>query len=286
MGVEAADSLWRRRRRTLCALSLLTLLTLLPALLMLALGEQKTFLLPEATGKKLLKKSGTVIDVSNSAQGYVFVKHKKSTKRLKFRLTRGSDVYTYDLNGDGEYEVFPLQMGSGGYKAQVFTQAKGTSYTTTSNLSFNVKLSDDLLPFLYPNQYVWYTGDSTAAAAAFEVCAGKTTDVEKANAVYDTLSRTMLYNQILALTVNNGAGYLPDVDSVWKKRTGICFDYAAVMACMLRVQGIPTQLVIGHADAAYHAWNNVWLNGEWVRYDPTGGATGTRVRAYTEERIY
>ena len=35
------------------------------------------------------------------------------------------------------------------------------------------------------------------------------------------------------------SGYLPDVDKVFTENTGICFDYAAVMATMLRTQAIP-----------------------------------------------
>ena len=46
---------------------------------------------------------------------------------------------------------------------------------------------------------------------------------------------------------------------------GICFDYAAVMAAMLRSQNIPCKLVVGFAGKVYHAWINVYIEGVgWV----------------------
>ena len=50
---------------------------------------------------------------------------------------------------------------------------------------------------------------------------------------------------------------------------GICQDLAALAACMLRVQGVPTKLMVGYAGKMYHAWNSVVIDGEEVLYDPT-----------------
>jgi transglutaminase-like putative cysteine protease len=75
------------------------------------------------------------------------------------------------------------------------------------------------------------------------------------------------------------------VDAILASGTGICLDYAAVMASMLRSQRIPTRLEVGYAQDAYHAWISVytadtgWLNGiiefdgnVWTLVDPTFGA--------------
>ena len=59
------------------------------------------------------------------------------------------------------------------------------------------------------------------------------------------------YDRKLAKTVKND--YLPNLDQIYKKKKGICFDYAAVMTAMLRSQGVPTKLVIGYTGNAYHA---------------------------------
>ena len=45
-----------------------------------------------------------------------------------------------------------------------------------------------------------------------------------------------------------------------KTGKGICFDYASLMAALLRSQGIPTKLVVGYSGDAYHAWISVYLD--------------------------
>ena len=92
-------------------------------------------------------------------------------------------------------------------------------------------------------------------------------------------------SQELAKTVKSG--YLPVLDAVLEKKSGICFDYAALMTGMLRSQGIPCKLVVGYAGQAYHAWISVWseetgwvegiiyFNGSaWQRMDPTFASSG------------
>ena len=89
--------------------------------------------------------------------------------------------------------------------------------------------------------------------------------------------------------------YLPNIDDTMASGKGICFDYASLMAAMLRSQGIPTKLVVGYSGAAYHAWISVYLketgwvdkiiqfDGEnWSLVDPTLAAnnSGSAVKEY------
>ena len=101
---------------------------------------------------------------------------------------------------------------------------------------------------------------------------------------------TMLYPTFHTIIKNAKtvtSGYLPNVDTILQSKKGICFDYAAVMATMLRTQGIPTKLVVGYAGSAYHAWVSVYINEigwidnifyfdgkSWVRMDPTFASSG------------
>ena len=70
-------------------------------------------------------------------------------------------------------------------------------------------------------------------------------------------------------------------------KTGICFDYAALMAAMLRSQGVPVKLVVGYTGNVYHAWLNVWSEKDgwvdnliyfdgkvWKLMDPTFASSG------------
>ena len=239
---------------------------------------------PSGNGDKTIKKSGTTIDYGNASDGYIMVKQEKGKLRYKMKVSCGDDTLTYDLNNNGDYEVFPLQLGSGKYKIQVFKQVKGTSYSPVSSSSFKAKLSSKSIVYLYPNQYAWYTEMFNCVAKSAEVCDGLKSDKEKMDAVFKWCSSRISYDYILAMTVK--AGYIPDVDEVVEKQMAICFGYAAVMACMLRTQGVPTQLVIGYADNTYHAWNNVLIDDKWVRKDATFASTNATAKKYTEERKY
>lgn len=242
-------------------------------------------LLPEQTDD-LAKKSGTVVDKGHADQGYIYVKHKASKKRLKLRISSGNQTYTYDLNQNGEFEVFPLQMGSGSYKVRVFEQVKGSQYSAVSSISFSANIKDENLPYLYPNQYVCYDGDTKAVAEAASICSGLASDQKKKDAVERFVTGKFMYDYMTALLVQDAGVYLPDVDKTLRSKTGICFDFAALVCCMLRTQGIPTKLVIGYADNAYHAWNQAYIDGDWQLIDTTAKITGTTVMRYTPERWY
>ena len=75
---------------------------------------------------------------------------------------------------------------------------------------------------------------------------------------------------------------LPDLNELLKVKKGICFDYAALMVAMLRINHIPARLICGNTDVEYHAWVEVYLKGKgwvnpdifmdektWTRMDPT-----------------
>lgn len=241
---------------------------------------------PEAPGITIYENGGTTVDASHSDQGYIMVKHKKSSKRLKLRISLGKATLTYDLNRDGEFEVFPLQLGDGKYKVQVFENVSGKKYSTASTVAFNVKVEDPLLPFLYPSQYIWYTPDSMAVAKGRELCEGLTTESEKVGAIYHFMIDHFTYDYVRAEEVQTNTSYLPVVDSVLEEKKGICFDISAMVACMLRTQNIPVQMVIGYADKTYHAWNNILVDGKWYRYDVTADIVAGDVKKYTPEKVY
>ena len=104
--------------------------------------------------------------------------------------------------------------------------------------------------------------------------------------IYDYVTTHITYDNAKAASVESG--YVPDVDEILESGTGICFDYAAVMASMLRTQRIPTRLEIGYAGNVYHAWISThidelgWVNGiiqfdgsRWQLMDPTCAANSS-----------
>lgn len=265
------------RRIAAACLAILLLLEVTAALALLAA------VWPES-GDRILEKGSLRVDASHAAQGYILASA-KSGEKLKLRISLGDMTYTYDLNGEGASEVFPLQMGSGRYVVSLYKNVKANRYSKDAEMSLDVQLDREEAAFLCPSQYVNYTPDSPAVQKSEELCAGLTSDAEKLEAVREFMSKSFVYDYVRALT---GPGqYLGDIDGCYETRMGLCQDLAAVAACMLRVQGIPTQLVIGQADNMYHAWNSVLIDGEYRHLDITAALGGfSKDVVYTAERRY
>ena len=245
-------------------------------------------LVPTAPGIQEVRNDVAVIDYSNAANGYITADYTGTCEKVKFRIT-GPDAidYTYDLHGNASanpgFETFPLSSGNGSYKVTVFENVGGTSYTTCLFTQFDVEIADEFGPFLYPNQYVNFTADSKVVAKGAELTATSESELDIVADIYDYITSNITYDY--AKASDPPTGYTTNVDEILESGTGICLDYAAVMASMLRSQSIPTRLEIGYAQDAYHAWISVyisdvgWLNGiiefdgnTWTLVDPTFGA--------------
>ena len=242
-------------------------------------------MLPVASGTAVKVNGNARIDYSNISDGYVMVQYgAANSKRMKVQVTGPSTTYTYDLPAS-TWNTFPLSDGNGSYKVTVLQNTQGSKYAALASVSFKVELKDEFAPFIRPNQYVDYSNAVNSVKKAAELTAGIDEPLEKVAKIYDYVVTSLTYDTKKAASVKSG--YLPVLDSVLAAKTGICFDYASLMAGMLRSQGVPCKLVVGYAGKAYHAWINVWteetgwidgvifFNGsEWQRMDPTFASSG------------
>lgn len=240
----------------------------------------------QADGTVTYGSEGVTIDASHISEGYIMVSYTGTNEKVKLQITGPDEVvYTYDLHGD--YETFPLTAGSGSYTIGVFENIEGTSYSTLFTQTIDVKIDDEFGPYLYANQYVNFNGDSKVVEKAEELSKPCNDDLEVIEQVYNYMISNFTYDYDKAESVQSG--YLPDVDEVFEAQTGICFDYAAVMAAMLRSQRIPTRLEVGYAGDVYHAWISTyieeqgWVNGiiqfdgkNWELMDPTFASTSSK----------
>lgn len=212
---------------------------------------------PLSPGKDTAGSDKVLVDYSNAGEGYISVCWYDSGKRVKLRIVSGGSTYDHDVPTGGTTEYYPLSCGSGEYTVQVYEQTEGDRYTKVLEQSFTADIKNETSPFLYPNRYVEFAQGSACVEKAAQLCAGKTGTIEKTAAVFGWITENVTYDRELASTVKSG--YVPDPDSVLKKRSGICYDYASLMAAMLRSQDIPTRLVVGYArENIYHAWNEIW----------------------------
>ncbi len=215
--------------------------------------------IPLSPGVDIASNEKAVLDYSNASEGYISVCRKSSDKAMKLRIIFGEKTYDHDI-GKGE-EYFPLSCGSGTYKVQIYENTEGNSYAKVLEQDISAKMKRDTSPFLYPNKYVSFDSGSNAVRKSAELCAGKTDVIEKLAAIFQWITANVTYDKELAEKVQKGyvTEYIPDPDSVLKKKTGICYDYASLFAAMTRSQDIPTRLVKGYASPdIYHAWNEVY----------------------------
>lgn len=249
-------------------------------------AQERTLLLPEASGTIVHEGAGVTIDASHTDQGYVMIRCEQSEKRLKARIATDRQTYYYDLPSGEGYSVFPLQMGDGVYTVRVMEQVENDLYGVRFGVELQVTLAEETVPFLYPNQYVWYDATTKTVQKARELASGISGEAKIASVFYDFVVANMTYDTVKAATVPNG--YLPNVDASLESGSGICFDYAALFAALLRAEGIPTRMLIGTVlpENLYHAWNSVYLDGEWVWMDTTLDGTGHKESDYITERIY
>lgn len=249
---------------------------------------QTTVLEPEAPGEVVCGNELASLDASRMDDGYIQVRYSGASEKAKVQIA-GPDgiLYTYTL-APGGYETLPLTGGSGIYGITVLENAFDNIYAVTYTGALEAKAVDEFKPYLYPNQYVWFTGSSRVCSLGAELSAYSRDDLHYVERVYDYVVENIAYDHELAANVP--VDYLPDLDQVLASGKGICLDYAALMTALLRSQGIPAKLVVGYSGQVYHAWISVyleqtgWVDGAiffdgttWSRLDPTLAAGNRQV---------
>lgn len=239
-----------------------------------------TVLTPEASGVMVQEKNNVSLDASNLSEGYMMVRYGGAADKAKLQVTGPSgSTYTYTLLGH-DYEAFSFPDGNGKYHVDVLELAYDNMYALLFSTDLDVSINDEFKPFLYPNQYVWFTKDDKAVSLARELSEKTGDDLGYVREVYHYVIGNIVYDTEEAENVQSG--YVPVVDEVLETKKGICFDYASLMAAMLRSQGVPTKLLIGYSGEAYHAWISVyikdvgWIDNviqfdgkQWSLIDPT-----------------
>ena len=204
------------------------------------------------------------------AKGIVGVKYTSTVeKKTKVLVQYGEKKYQYNIKSSDKTQYFPLQLGNGEYKVGVYENIEGTKYSAVATDTVQVKLDDSSKVFLNSIQLIEWSEKMNTVTLAGELTKNKATDKEKIEVCYQYMVQQFKYD--FAKLSNLQYDYIPVIDDVVKKKLGICYDYSAVLASMLRSQGIRCKLVMGYTKNVkeYHAWNEIYLDGKWVTVDST-----------------
>ena len=265
-------------------LGLITVIVLVACTVVFSLAE---VLMPERKGKDTTNGKLSV-NQGHADQGYIMAKGPKTKTKMKLTVETGGTKLQYDINGNGDYEVYPLQLGRTNYVITLWRHVEGKKYGKIGQVKVAAKMQDELSCFLYPNQYVNYTADSPCVQKAIELCDGMTDQAEIFKTIRAFVLKNFQYDFIKSVTVAGSSGLLPDIEYCWTNKMGICQDLSAMTCAMLRSQGVPARLIIGQLGSGTpHAWVLAVVNGEDIFFDPTAELNASnKSETYTTLRWY
>lgn len=213
------------------------------------------------------------LNKSKIADGIITVQYTGSfNKKIKLTVEKNNERYVYNITNENPINI-PLQLGDGTYKITVYKHLDSTNYQplATESVDANNISSVKLFTYSIPNIYF----DKTLLSIKnYDEVLGQEVANDKIKKLYGDVINFYTYDYDKAKKVVS-TEYVPFIDDMYSSKKGICYDYSVLMAGVLRSQGIPTKLVMGYAPEikAYHAWNQIYMNGKWVTVDTTYDAS-------------
>jgi hypothetical protein len=210
-------------------------------------------------------------DTGDLSKGLLHISYDGGGK-VKVMIQKGDTNYTYDLNSEGKKETFPLQLGNGSYKVSLYKNTTGSYYKLLASETIQLNMKDPNAVYLTSIQTINWNVDSKAVGKAVELTKDTPDPREKARILWNYMVRNHFYDY--GKLAKLAPGYIPVIDQTFLDKTGICYDFSALYAAMLRSQGTPAKLVKGYAPknaVGYHAWNEVYdaEQKKWVVIDST-----------------
>jgi transglutaminase-like putative cysteine protease len=183
-----------------------------------------------------------------------------------------------DVDGDWRYEDYGLSIFSAERTTHGvhFTATSELPSPTTEQLEAPGPIPDSIQPYrdVPPNT------PPEALDVLHEVTKGARTPYQRAKALNDYFFRTGGFQYSLEVPAGSSQDALTNF---LVNKVGYCEQFAAAMAYLSRLAGIPARVVVGFTpgslrnDGAYHvtnkdahAWPELWFpHAGWVRFEPT-----------------
>lgn len=198
--------------------------------------------------------------------GYLDVGSANYGDNMRILVEKDQDRYYYSLDKDKEY--IPLQLGNGNYTVKILENIKDKRYRVVSSENVFLKEHCNKI-YLNSTQPVYWHKSTEISKLAKDITKNSQTDLEKVEKVYNYIITNIDYDDYKINYLKDN--YVPNIMEIINAKKGICYDYSAVFAGMLRSLDIPTKLVKGYKDdlESYHAWNEVLIDDNWYIIDTT-----------------
>lgn len=220
------------------------------------------------------------VDTSTASKGYITVSANASTtKPYVVQIKNGKQTYNYRLIDSSSINI-PLQLGSGTYRIVLLELVSGKQYKAVSQEKLKVT---DAGNSVYKNsiQLIDFNKDMASIKTLSKLISTDETTKDKVTTLYDYMVKNFSYDFDKAAALANATSYLPNIDTIFNSKKGICYDFSSLFAAVLRYNDIPAKLAMGYTPTinVYHAWNQVYYDSTWKTIDITYdiGMKGSRV---------
>ncbi len=239
---------------------------------------------------------GSFTDNKNGTISFSYNNTNKKTCKVVTQL-EGGRMYQYGLPSGQCDLVFPLSQGNGTYHVYLCINTSGNKYSVIESMSIDLDIDDAESVFLCSNYIINWNTENEAIKKAYELTDGITDEEEKIIAIYDYMVKNFSYDYDKMEGVNDGTvdkAYVPDTDTTYAAKMGICYDISSLTAAMLRSVSVPAKVVTGYSSntVSYHAWNSVYRipRKEWrtmdLTYDIQMYQDGYRYSMYKSDEYY
>lgn len=210
-----------------------------------------------------------VIDTNYVSQGYVTIYYPTSTSaKMKVGIISNNKTVYYNYEPMKE-SSYALSDGDGVYTITLYQNTQGNMYKKVAKKSVNVYLNNQLAPYLISTSEITFTENDMVCKRAHAICRRLSNDIDKVIAIRNYIARNIAYDYTLAKKVQIGLikTYVPNASKTLSTGRGICYDSAALFAAMCRSENIPCVIEKGYIGDARHAWNKVYIDGNWYKVD-------------------
>lgn len=234
-----------------------------------------------AAANNHIEKNGVLLAKipSNDAHGKIQLSGETSKDKIKILMKKDQTQKWFDISvkhGKFQEEIW-LTDGKGIYTLTIMVHVKDRQYSYGPEITIN-NLSEPN-KYLVPSKHV-ESNDEAIITIAAEITSGKTTDTDKAQAIYQWVVKNIQYDydKLLKHDSQNYSSQYGAVNTLETKK-GVCYDYATLTAALGRAVNLQVRVVKGEGVTkvfkGLHAWNEVYITEEnkWISIDTTFAST-------------
>lgn len=223
--------------------------------------NKKTEVELPTTSTSMIKLEG---DVPADSQWILFEVSKENFYK---KITMKVENTHYEKN-------LPIEGGAGTYKINVFaskeTKQANSEYKYVGvHKIINTDTRD--MKYLLPTEYA-QSDDQRIIQAAQQITSGANTDAEKIAKIYQYVTETVKYDYD-AFYKGTYINKAYDAVTILENPMAFCSGYANLVTALSRAAGIKARVVMGKIERdgqrLGHAWNEVFVDGEWKILDST-----------------